>query len=186
LDFRNSDNIELYPNDFSQYSDKSVYLHLSDDDVEELSAETAVSNSTKNIFYLSDLSNKYLSIIEKNIFDNLKNLTKLDLSYNNLSIIDYRIFSQLSDLEELYMSHNIIIFIDYRLFNNLEKLNKLDLSYNKIRFLDYRFLITILYAATDYIELCYFCSIKRIIMNTMNMLTKVITAVTETYQPQTI
>nr|CAD7255831.1 unnamed protein product [Timema shepardi] len=129
LDFRTGDNIELYPNDFVQYSEKSLYLHLSDDDVEELSAEKVGPNTTTNIFYLSGKNLIRISenvsshctdilIIDKNIFDNLKNLTKLDLSHNNISNIDYRIFSELSDLEEFNRLHRTLLLLFYKTYNN--------------------------------------------------------------------
>ena len=71
--------------------------------------------------------------LQKNLFDGLQTLQKLDFSLcNNVRIIDNEAFSNLVELQDLNLTDTYIEFIDKSVFSNLINLKKLSLSRNRL------------------------------------------------------
>ncbi len=79
-----------------------------------------------------DLSSNYITQIESNDFDHLKNCTKLNLSNNTLSILEPDAFVGLDNLQQLNMEKNTISKIENTTFAQLSNLDKLNLEQNQI------------------------------------------------------
>jgi Leucine-rich repeat (LRR) protein len=80
-----------------------------------------------------NLSNNFITNIDKTTFDNLYILISLDLSYNKINQLPDGLFDQqkLRYLRQLRMSHNLITNLDPWYFY-LERIDHIDLSYNQI------------------------------------------------------
>ncbi|KAF2901944.1 hypothetical protein ILUMI_04238 [Ignelater luminosus] len=90
------------------------------------------SNISKTLNNILDLNNNKLTIISKNTFIGIQNLTKLRLDNNKISTIEYDAFSGLNNLLILYLNNNQINNLVENVFYNLNKLEILNLSDNQL------------------------------------------------------
>lgn len=82
------------------------------------------------------LSGNYLSYLEPNAFQQLKNLIEIAISDNRLSLVNFEVFSTLKELREIDLSHNVIKEIECSQLLDCPKLSHVCLSHNKIEVLD--------------------------------------------------
>ncbi|XP_036355613.1 slit homolog 1 protein-like isoform X2 [Octopus sinensis] len=105
------------------------YLYLSENNI-----STIKEGAFTGLSHLKELSlsYNYISRIEKEMFQGLHNLERLDLYENNISTIKEGTFTGLSNLKELSLDSNKISRIEKEMFQGLHNLEKLDLRWNNI------------------------------------------------------
>ena len=77
-------------------------------------------------------SDKMITQLYSNVFDNLTNLKAIDLSYNQIVILPAKIFDNLTNLEVIRLSYTQITDLPAKIFDNLINLESIELNNNKI------------------------------------------------------
>ncbi|XP_046417467.1 insulin-like growth factor-binding protein complex acid labile subunit [Neodiprion fabricii] len=114
----------------SHYPSHGYNSYDSNDD-----SETLCLNRAPALQYLL-LSNNQISMIETDVFRDIKTLVEVDLNNNQISLIHAGIFNNLLRIEYILLDSNEITDVNYHAFVNLPNLKMISLKYNKITDID--------------------------------------------------